>query len=124
MKAGIVMNLHQITKFPFRQFLLVDEVLGIEVARADSAAQLDFDAVAGCPNWTVRGVVADVQCLIIGINQRGFKDRIGRIRNMAAGWLLGLERKQRLYAIISDFDGGSGDVEFPMLRVGDADVAR
>lgn len=118
------MKLHNVTKFPFRQFLLVDEVLGIEAARADSAAQLDFDAVAGCPNWTVRGVVADVQCLIIGINSRGFNDRTGRIRNMAAGWLRGLERSQRLYAVISDFDGGSGDVDFPMLRVGDSDVAR
>ena len=105
-------NVHHATEFPFLRFALVDETLSIEVATADSAGELDFDAIAGCELWSVRGKFEDCECCVAWVDQRGCYDRTGHIRELVATWLCGLEQSKRLYAV--DVDG----LRFPELRVG------
>lgn len=109
---------HTVTKHRFVQFLLVDEVLGVEADRACCATELDFATLAGCNEWSVYGEFADMRCRIVTVNQDGLNDRIGRIRGLVHGWLCDLERSQGLYCQVTEYDGGSEDVDFPMFRVG------
>jgi hypothetical protein len=105
-------NVQHVTEFPFRRFALVDETLSAEIGCADCVAELDFDALAGCETWAVYGEFEDCTCGVAWVDQRGFGDRIGRIRRMVQDWLCRLARSKRLYAV----DNGGG-LDFPDLRV-------
>lgn len=100
------------------RFFLTVGMPEVRMASADCIDDLDFSVLAGANVW---GVHAEFDgkwfgCLAY-VDQTRFADRFGRIRFIVVAWLQRLYRECRLYGVATEFDGGSGCLDFPNISV-------